>query len=650
MTIETKKVATANEAIAISKEAQDVAIEAETELAEDSRYDYLDDLDELVDEPESVIETHAYLYGAKATFAHNTMKAALEYATEKVSNNGKVAVEVGRYNFKTHTFELIQTITAETLIEEATIDDYAVTTEAQEIAMDAELTNAQPTTDDDTDNDDNNGDNDDNDYEETDEPEILNADLFVNLYQSPMQEKYSSVTYTINGEQLHFFHHRLTHISAPALNLEGYFTKGRMSFWYGDKRIARDKVWQVPIIKETAKAQTEAFRKFFAGDHTPKFFKVSVYATFADGQDHDYAKYFDYFNQAQTFVEEAKTFIGDVPSQIYITNSGNYFFIRVNSTENYTLPAVDAAEAQNRIDDLKQAIADNESFTCDELTASLLRIANYHNKQTIVYYEAALRMTEPDKIMAAPVDKFEVGETYVGKISTGFTQPCDGIITVTKITKVYVFYTTKFKGRELKWNLKRRTNDKTEYIKDEFGTFIKATDKIKKPALNTPTNSPLDKPTVADDETKNEPEKQTVLKTKMTATELQKAFSDGKLPTDLTNEIRTALREASEAKRARIKARRKDLHGVRCRLTAVEVTAIFAKFLATDDTPEKNNISDSLTRAMKIALENIQENCRNKNLKAAQAEMQLYNICSNAMRELRMRLLNECEHQRLVAV
>lgn len=237
----------------------------------------------------------------------------------------------------------------------------------------------------------------DNDYDETDEPEILNADLFVNLYRSPIQERYASVTRTINGEQLYFFHHRLTNISAPALNLEVYFDNGRMNFWHGDKRIARDKVWQVPIIKETAKAQTESFGKFFAGDLTSKFFKVSVYPTFADGNEHNYVRYFDYFNQAQKFVEEVKIFVGDVPTQIYITGGGQYLFTRINGTEHYTLPAVDVTEAQSRLDELNKAIADNESFAdkCDDLTASLLGVANYRNKQSIAYYEAALRMTEP---------------------------------------------------------------------------------------------------------------------------------------------------------------------------------------------------------------------------------------------------------------
>lgn len=246
----------------------------------------------------------------------------------------------------------------------------------------------------------------DNDYEETNEPEILNADLFVNLYHSPSAEEFSSTTRTINGEVLHFFHHKLTHISAPALNLEVYFDNGRgvylngrMEFWHGDKPIARDKVWQVPIIKETAKAQKESFSKFFAGDHEPKFFKVNVYATFADGQEHNYVKYFDYFNQAQKFVEDTKNFIGDVQSLISIKankQGGACYYIRFdNGSEHYTLPTVDAAEAQSRIDDLNKAIADNESFAGDEETASLLRVANYRNKQTIDYYEAALRMTEP---------------------------------------------------------------------------------------------------------------------------------------------------------------------------------------------------------------------------------------------------------------
>ncbi len=275
-----------------------------------------------------------------------------------------------------------------------------VSEEAQEVAINAEIEQANAPTE-------------DNDYDETDEPEILNADLFVNLYHSPMQERYASVTRTINGEQLHFFHHRLTHISAPALDMEVYFDKGRMDFWHGSKRIARDKVWQVPIIKETAKAQAESFGKFFADDHTPKFFKVSVYSTFADGSEHDYVRYFDFFNQAQAFVEEVKNFVGDVLNQIYITHDSNYFYTRVNGTEHYTLPAVDAAQAQSRLDELNKAIADNESFAdkCDDLTASLLRVANYRNKQSIAYYETALRMTEPASVESRPA--FEDGKVYI---------------------------------------------------------------------------------------------------------------------------------------------------------------------------------------------------------------------------------------------
>lgn len=254
----------------------------------------------------------------------------------------------------------------------------------------------------------------DDDYDETDEPEILDADLFVNIYHSPIQERYASVTRSINGEQLHFFHHRLAHISAPALNLEVYFDNGRMNFWHGFKRIARDKVWQVPIIKETAKVQTESFGKFFAGDHTSKFFKVSVYPTFADGSEHNYVRYFDFFNQAQKFVEEVKTFVGDVPTQIYITSGGQYLYTRINGIENYTLPAVDVTEAQSRLDELNKAIADNESFAdkCDDdLTASKLRIANSRNKRSIAYYEAALRMTEPASLETRPA--FEDGKVYV---------------------------------------------------------------------------------------------------------------------------------------------------------------------------------------------------------------------------------------------
>ncbi len=52
---------------------------------------------------------------------------------------------------------------------------------------------------------------------------------------------------------------------------------------------------------------------------------------------------------------------------------------------------------------------------------------------------------------------------------------------------------------------------------------------------------------------------------------------------------------------------------------------------AVEVPPKPENISDSLFRAMKIALEKIQESCRDKNIPAALNEIELYNICRNAL-------------------
>lgn len=49
---------------------------------------------------------------------------------------------------------------------------------------------------------------------------------------------------------------------------------------------------------------------------------------------------------------------------------------------------------------------------------------------------------------------------------------------------------------------------------------------------------------------------------------------------------------------------------------------------------DKAHISDSLTRAMKTALEKFQQFCLVKNLTAAENELKLYNICRLATREL----------------
>lgn len=83
-------------------------------------------------------------------------------------------------------------------------------------------------------------------------------------------------------------------------------------------------------------------------------------------------------------------------------------------------------------------------------------------------------------------NKFQVGETYAGRLPdyriVNGVVTHDGIITVTKITKCYVFYIMG--GFEQQ--TKRRSDGKTEYIKDEYGTFVKAVDKIKESAPDEP--------------------------------------------------------------------------------------------------------------------------------------------------------------------
>lgn len=643
MTIETKKVASANEAIATVEEVSEENKGSKSAMKTAARFTKeelatefeIGNLEERFNNAKKLVRYRLNSKGTKCWSVYgvydnkmtpdgnggwkSTAKTGWHNATAKVANDmlaqqcGITLVDfVNIEEFMNNRGQATNKDTAE--IEQANAQPVEVLEEtdgSEEDADEETITAIIPT--------------EDNDYDETDEPEILNADLFVNLYRSPIQERYASVTRSINGEQLYFFHHRLTNISAPALDLEVYFDNGRMNFWHGSKRIARDKVWQVPIIKETTKAQTESFGKFFAGDLTSKFFKVSVYPTFADGSEHNYVRYFDFFNQAQKFVEEVKTFVGDVPTQIYITSGGQYFYTRINGIENYTLPAVDVTEAQSRIDELNKAIADNESFAdkCDDdLTAGKLRIANCRNKKVISYYETALRMTEPatdaptpdkpadklaqlkakadaakktaaeakaelvkaqkahaeavnavdravldyeyfghdiaaaitahnlprceldvktqtgfswiiytgaikvsfdedkfklhcntsegdfhlgsydtpeqvtdviERLKAAiargdkdfsfapetkPIEpaKFQVGATYAGKLPAKIAKKT---ITVTKISKAFVCFTMKYEKHLLTWRLKLRTDSKTEFVKDECGIFVKASDLVK---------------------------------------------------------------------------------------------------------------------------------------------------------------------------
>ena len=181
------------------------------------------------------------------------------------------------------------------------------------------------------------------------------------------------------------------------------------------KAIAAGKVADRYMAKETANEQDKFFHNFFDAHkiETGKFFSVVTYIIYADGYEHIFERQFDYFNQAQNFVGEVKKVIGDAPTQIFIKRNQQgeklYYHRKADGIETYNLPEtlffqIFPKDIQGRIDELNQAIADNQAFI-DQLIAEQkngymwicesLVAARENLKKTVDYYEFILHETEP---------------------------------------------------------------------------------------------------------------------------------------------------------------------------------------------------------------------------------------------------------------
>lgn len=126
----------------------------------------------------------------------------------------------------------------------------------------------------------------------------------------------------INGERVYFTDHKITRIDAEdklGFSFE-YTLQGRKQFRHNGRVISRDGVIKIVENREIAKAQSKTFREFFINPDVPKhgFFQVQISPTFADGCEHDYSRYFDYYADAIKFVNDAIEFCGDVPTHITI--------------------------------------------------------------------------------------------------------------------------------------------------------------------------------------------------------------------------------------------------------------------------------------------------------------------------------------------
>ncbi|MBQ3433751.1 MAG: hypothetical protein IJG24_01750 [Selenomonadaceae bacterium] len=187
--------------------------------------------------------------------------------------------------------------------------------------------------------------------DDTDEPEILNADKWVNLYSSPDHEKADGIFVKIGGNRLSFSGHELYSITDERHGFELKFNNGKKLFYSTrfDAAVMRvlpqitsaKKVIETYMNRELAAEQEKNFRNFFLADvrkNSTGFYNVVTTVTFADDVDHNYGVNFDKFSNAQAFVEEVKNFVGNVPACITIRSHQNIYYHRTqDGSETYNV-------------------------------------------------------------------------------------------------------------------------------------------------------------------------------------------------------------------------------------------------------------------------------------------------------------------------
>lgn len=211
---------------------------------------------------------------------------------------------------------------------------------------------------------------------------IITADAYTQMIRTELANaQIASGNYgiQINGEWIYFTDHKITHIDAEdklGFSFE-YTLQGRKQFRHNNRVVSRDSVIKFFENKETAKAQEKSFREFFIDRNAPHhgFFQVQISPTFVDSCEHNYSRYFEYYNDAINFVNNAIEFCGNVPTHITIKRdkqAGIICYHRMpDGTVHIDKPDTDffkhypADEIQARIFDIDRAIKENTEFKTD---------------------------------------------------------------------------------------------------------------------------------------------------------------------------------------------------------------------------------------------------------------------------------------------
>lgn len=206
---------------------------------------------------------------------------------------------------------------------EDTIDEYATTAEAQDVAIDAEVELANAVAEINTEIKEDTKMTNETKINATIDPlaELDPAEYAVSVaaqYEAELTEtrlaNLAAGNYTakIGDETVEFYHFKIVLIISKKYNLEFRSIYGRKMFYHFNSVIARKKIAEMYMNLELAAVQDKIFHDFNKPiPDTGKHFNAWITITTADGVNHNFTRTFDYFTQAQEYVDTFKKLADD---------------------------------------------------------------------------------------------------------------------------------------------------------------------------------------------------------------------------------------------------------------------------------------------------------------------------------------------------
>ena len=263
------------------------------------------------------------------------------------------------------------------------VEEYAVSTEAQEAATEAEIELAQaqtaPTVEVETDGSEEDGDIEIPAVIPTDEDDT--EDELIDPPNEFLLERIKgNYTATINDEYVHFENHSIIYIDAQS-KLGYTFSRYRGKKEFRDctdpmkhRIISARKIIELYMLDQEAEKQNIIFTDFLNAHKQNRkgFFKAWVTVTFANNRSHNATAYFDNFNEAKAYVDEAKKIFAGMKMDAIIRHdcTSVYYKLDETGTETYDLPNADTERDEILSTPLVTEAAADEAAYCEQKIAA----------------------------------------------------------------------------------------------------------------------------------------------------------------------------------------------------------------------------------------------------------------------------------------